>query len=557
MSQFQMSSWHMDKSGLSGSGGMVVAKQERAATAGAEMLARGGNAIDAACAAAWVMAVMEPHLNTIGGAGYIVYREADGNAHTIDFSNRAPSAATPEALSSRTTAAFDGPLAAAVPGTVSGLVTASERFGILPLAEVMEPAIDVAENGIELDWHFVLQLVLNLQKLREQPYSRDVFLVDGDPGTAHGEYVLRQADLAGTLKEIATHGSDAFYRGPIAREIVNFVRDQGGIITEGDFASYEATVEQPLRGRFDDYTLLTMPLPSPGLMTLQGMQILERCDLRALGHNSADALHLMTEAYRLAFADRDAYFGDPDFVDVPVDELLADDYIDRRVSQIDRNRAMPEVRPGQLRQQPTPGTSEGGGTTHICAIDDEGNMVSQTQTLIGGLTGLGVAGKSGVVMNCSLQWFNHESETANSVAPNKRPTTNMTPVIAERDGKPVLAVGAPGSRRITNAVSQVALNVLAHGMLPQPAISAPRIDVSLGHIVADDRIEPSVIEELRERGHRVGVVHEFINSGGPANSYRGNFARPNAIFVDDTGVRHGGDYQFAPGAVVIVDETRN
>jgi gamma-glutamyltranspeptidase / glutathione hydrolase len=181
-------------------------------------------------------------------------------------------------------------------------------------------------------------------------------------------------------------------------------------------------------------------------------------------------------------------------------------------------------------------------------------MVSQTQTLIGGLTGLGVAGNTGVVMNCSLQWFNHEPDTASSVAPNKRPTTNMTPVIAERHGRPVLAVGAPGSRRITNAVSQVALNVLAHGMLPQPANSAPRIDVSLGHIVADDRIDPAVIDDLRQRGHRVDVVHEFINSGGPANSYRGNFARPNAIFVDDEGTRHGGDYQFAPGAVVCVDD---
>ncbi len=554
MSQFQISEWQMDKTGLSASGGgMVVAKQDRAALAGAEMLKAGGNAIDAACAAAWVMAVMEPHLNTIGGAGYIVFRKADGEAHVIDYSNRAPAAATPEALASRTTAAFDGPLAAAVPATVSGLTIASERFGKLPLETVMAPAIDVAENGMELDWHFALHLMLNLNPLRVQPFSREVFLVNGDPGIAHGEHILRQADLAATLKQIASGGPDAFYTGPIAREIVAFVRDQGGIITEEDFANYSATVEKPLTGQFGDYTLLTMPMPSPGLMTLQGLRMLDLRDVKMLGHNSADALHIMAESYRMAFADRDAYFGDPDFVDVPVEQLLNDDYIAERASLIDLNEAMQTVAAGDVGVSRRAGIHEGGGTTHICAIDGDGNMVSQTQTLIGGLTGLGVAGNTGVVMNCALQWFNHEPDTANSVAPNKRPTSNMTPIIAEKNGRAVLAAGAPGSRRISNAVSQVVFNTLAHQMLPQAAISAPRIDVSLGHIVADDRIEAAVLDELRSRGHQVDSVYEFINSGGPANSYRGNFARPNAIFVDGVGNRHGGDYQFAQGAVVSTD----
>ena len=553
MARIKLSEWQMDKSGLEGSSGMVVAKQERAATAGAQMLAKGGNAIDAACAAAWVMAVMEPHLNTIGGAGYIVFREANGEAHCVDYSNRAPMKATQEALSSRTGPQFSGPLAAAVPATVSGLALASERFGKLPLETVMEPAIDVAENGMELDWHLVLHLVLNLNELRAQPHSRDVFLVKGDPGVAHGEHTLRQTDLANTLKQIAQHGPEAFYTGPIAREIVQFVQGQGGLIEESDFAKFEATIAAPLRGRFDDYDLLTMPMPSPGLMTLQGMGILDQFDLNQSGHNSSTSLHLMTEAYRQAFADRDAYFGDPDFVDVPVDELLSKEYLARRAGEIDSKRAQEQVSAGKTRVGASAGTGEGGGTTHICAIDAEGNMVSQTQTLIGGLTGLGVAGNTGVVMNCALQWFNHEPDTANSVAPWKRPTSNMTPIIAERNGRPVLAAGAPGSRRISNAVSQVALNVLEHGMMPQPAISAPRIDLSLGHIVADNRIGPSVLDELRSRGHRVDEVEEFINSGGPENSYRGHFARPNAIYVDQHGIRHGGDYQFAPGAVAALE----
>jgi gamma-glutamyltranspeptidase / glutathione hydrolase len=182
-------------------------------------------------------------------------------------------------------------------------------------------------------------------------------------------------------------------------------------------------------------------------------------------------------------------------------------------------------------------------------------VVSMTQTLIGGMTGLGVAGDTGVVMNCALQWFDPQPGAPNSVAPGKRPLSNMTPMIVERAGKPVLAVGAPGSRRITNAVSQVTLNVLEHGMAVQPAISAPRIDCSLGHILADDRIDGDTIADLRERGHRVDVVHEFINAGGPATGYRGNFSRPAAIHIDDDRVRHGGDYPFVEGMAVGVPRT--
>jgi gamma-glutamyltranspeptidase / glutathione hydrolase len=557
MIDFPMSRWYAEKTGLSSNGGMVVAKQEWAAQAGAKMLAEGGNAVDAACAAAWVMAVMEPYLNTIGGAGYMVYRQANGDAHAVNFSTRAPKNLTDTALSARSGPEFSGPMAAAVPSTVSGLTIASERFGNLPLAQVMDPAITIAEEGMPLDWTFVLNLVLNLTELRKQRWSREVFLVDGDPGVTHEANTLRQTDLANTLKQIAEHGADVFYRGPIGREIVEFVQGLGGVLDLGDLEDFSATVEEPLQARFRDYEVLTVPMPCPGLMTIQGMRILSQFDLANMGHNSPEALHVIAEAYRLAFADRDAYFGDPDFVDVPVETLLSDEYVAQRAREIDPEKAMSEAKPGNVGQAARTGTPGGGGTTHLCTVDSDGNMVSLTQTLIGGLTGLGVAGKTGVVMNCALQWFNYESGTANSAEPGKRPVSNMTPLIVERDGRAVLAVGAPGSRRITNAVSQVALNVLEYGMHPQRAISAPRIDLSLGHIVADDRIDAPVLDDLRRRGHTVDAFHEFINSGGPANSYRGGFARPNAIFIDEDGVRHGGDYQFAPGAVVAVPPDRS
>ncbi|HEX5166116.1 MAG TPA: gamma-glutamyltransferase [Thermomicrobiales bacterium] len=550
MSRFVTSEWLMDKTGASSDGGMVVAKQEIAAMAGAQVLAEGGNAVDAAVTTAWVMNVMEPYNCTIAGAGYLVYRAASGESWVVDFSNRAPSRATPEALASRTTVAFAGPLAAAVPATVAGLATALERFGTISLARSLAPAIEVAAEGMPLNWLLTLRLVQELPGIRANPKTAEIFLTNGDPGMAHGETVLRQTDLARTLRAIADDGIGAFYEGEIASKIVAFVNDQGGILDAADFVRFQPTVVEPLRASYRDYTLLGVPLPSPGLTTIQCLRMLAGDDLDAMGHNSADALHLLAEAFRLAFADRDAYLGDPEFSDPPVEALLSDDYISRRRAEIDSRRAMEVVRPGDVGRVPLGAEGGGGGTTQFCAVDAAGNMVSLTQTLIGGLTGLGVAGDTGVVMNCALQWFDPRPGAPNSVAPNKRPLSNMTPMIVERDGKPVLAVGAPGSRRITNAVTQVTLNVLEHGLSAQAAISAPRIDCSLGHILADDRIDAATIADLRERGHRVDIVNEFINSGGPSTGYRGNFSRPAAIHIDAEGIRHGGDYPFVEGMAV-------
>lgn len=557
MTGFTTSEWLMDKTGASSDGGMVVAKQERAAMAAARVLDEGGNAVDASVTAAWVMNVMEPYNCTIAGAGYLVYRAASGDSWVVDFSNRAPSRATPEALASRATVAFSGPLAAAVPGTAAGLATALERFGTISLARSLEPAIEVAEKGMPLNWLLTLRLIQELPGIRANPTSAEIFLCNGDPGMAYGETVLRQTDLARTLRSIADDGVGSFYEGETARKIIAFVNDQGGILDAADFAAYRPTIVEPLRVSYRDHTLLGVPLPSPGLTTIQCLRMLEGYDLAGMGHNSADALHVMAETFRLAFADRDAYLGDPEYCDPPVDTLLSDEYISSRRGEIDLARALESVRPGNVGRVPTGAEGGGGGTTQICAVDAFGNAVSLTQTLIGGLTGLGVAGDTGVVMNCALQWFDPRPHAPNSVAPGKRPLSNMTPMIVERGGKPVLTVGAPGSRRITNAVTQVTLNVLDHGLTVQPAISAPRIDCSLGHMLADDRIDAGVIAQLRERGHRVDVVREFINEGGPATGYRGHFSRPAAIHIDDAGVRHGGDYPFVEGMAVGIPRNTN
>ena len=550
MTDFTTSRWLMDKTGASSDGGMVVAKQDIAAMAGAQVLSEGGNAVDAAVTSAWVMNVMEPYNCTIAGAGYLVFRAASGESWVVDFSNRAPSRATPEALASRTTVAFSGPLAAAVPATVAGLATALERFGTISLARSLEPAIQVAEEGMPLNWLLTLRLVQELPGIRANPKTSDIFLTNGDPGMAYGQEVIRQPDLARTLRAIADEGIGAFYEGETAHQIVDFVNGQGGILDLADFAAYKPSVVKPLQTTFRDFTMFGVPLPSPGLTTMQCLRLLEDDDLVGMGHNSADALHIMAETFRMAFADRDAYLGDPDYCDPPVEALLSDGYLASRRSEIDMRRAMTEIRPGNVGRVPSGAQGGGGGTTQICAVDEAGNMVSMTQTLIGGMTGLGVAGNTGVVMNCALQWFDPRPNAPNSVAPGKRPLSNMTPMIFERAGKPVLAVGAPGSRRITNAVSQVTLNVLDHGMAVQQAISAPRIDCSLGYIIADDRIDISTIDDLRLRGHRVEVVNEFINSGGPATGYRGNFSRPAAIHIDDDGNRHGGDYPFVEGMAI-------
>jgi gamma-glutamyltranspeptidase / glutathione hydrolase len=267
MGQFNVSQWYMDKTGATSDGGMVVAKQEPAALAGARMLAEGGNAIDAAVAAAFVMNVMEPHYCTIGGSGHLVYRRASGQAHAIDFSVRAPARATQDAVTSRTTAEFSGPLAAAVPGTVAGLCRANEQFGKLPLARVMEPAIAIAEDGMPLTWTLATQITLALKGIRQNPHAATVFLVDGDPGIAHGETVLRQTDLARTLRQIAEHGPDIFYKGEIGREIVGFIQSLGGLMEMQDFTGFEPTVSEPYRAAYRDYHLVVAPLPSPCIMT--------------------------------------------------------------------------------------------------------------------------------------------------------------------------------------------------------------------------------------------------------------------------------------------------
>lgn len=561
MSERLVSQWQMDKSQVSCDGGMVVAKQEEAASAAADVLAEGGNAVDAAVTAAWVMNVMEPYNCTIGGAGYLVYRPAGGDAQVVDFSVRAPADATSlvngETSSDSSDKAalpyapeFQGPRGAAVPGTVAGLCQAAERFGRLPRARTMQPAIDLARDGMPVSWLFTLRLIQDLEGIRSHVKTAETFLVNGDPGMAYGQERLKQSDLAGTLQAIADGGADAFYRSAIAANIVSDLRSRGSVITEEDFAAYQPAVVPALATPFGDYTLLTAPPPSPGLMTLQGLAMLAGDDLAAAGHNSAKSLHLMAEAFHLTFADRDAYLGDPDFVDVPAEQLLDPDYLRHRRASIDPNRAMGKAEPGDIGLPATGAATDMGGTTHICTIDAEGNAVSLTQTLIGGFSGTGVTGDTGVLMNTALQWFDPNPGAPNSIAPGKRPLTNMTPLIVERDGRAVLLVGAPGSRRITNAVSQVALNALVYDLPAQQAVSAPRIDCSLGHIVADDRIDPAVIAALRERGHQVDLVHEFVNSGGPERFYRGYFARPVAISIDDAGLRHGGDYPFAEGATV-------
>ena len=553
---FSVSRWETRKTAVTSNGGMVVAKQEAAARAGAEVLAEGGNAIDAVVTMGWCMAVLEPYQCTIGGAGYTIFRPADGDPQVVEFTGRAPMAGRQEHMGNRKPGdVFQGPLAIGVPGTVSGLALALERFGTISLARSLEPAIALAES-MPLDFFMALRISQCLRALRANPDSARAFLHDNDSPLTGGRYTLEQTDLASTLRAIADQGVRAFYEGEIGRELVRAVRDRGGVLAESDLASYQANVLPVLRGSFRDYDLLAVPMPSPGATTVEGLQILDGFDLAGMGHNSADALHIIGEAYRLAFADRDAYLGDPDFGEIPVDELLSDGFIEERRAEISMDRAMQEVQPGRFGVPAVGMASPGGGTTNICAVDADGNMVAHTQTCIGGFEGFGVAGSTGVIPSCSLNWFDANPGAPNSVEPSKRPLTNMTPMIVERAGKPVLAVGAPGARRITNAVSQVALNVLEYGMSPQPAVSVPRIDYSTPRLCADDRIAPEVLSDLERRGHDVERVHEFISYGGPGAGFpgfTGYFARPNTIFVDAGGTRHGGDSPGAFGMVIGVE----
>ena len=463
--------------------GMVVTSQHLASEVGAAILRQGGNAIDAAVAVGYALAVTHPCCGNLGGGGFMTIHFADGRNTVINFRERAPLAATPQMFldgqgDTIVDKSLEGYLAVGVPGTVLGLETARQRYGTLPRTLLLAPAIRLATEGFTLTRGDVDVLADANDAFRKQSNVSAIFLNNGKPLQPGNRLV--QKDLAHTLRAISERGSNAFYRGPIADAVVAASIANGGVLTKGDFAAYTVTELKPVICSYRGYTIVSAPPPSSGGVTLcEMLRVLEAYPLKTLGFHSSGSIHLMTEAMRYAYMDRNAFLGDPAFVKNPVDRLLSDGHIKDIRAQIRPNRAGVSKALGA-----SAGPGEKASTTHYSIVDRIGNAVSVTYTINDSFGAKVIAGATGFFLNDEMDDFTAKpgapnyyglvQGNANAIAPGKRPLSSMTPTIILKNDKPVLIAGAPGGARIITTVLEVIVNVIDHGLTLQEAVDAPR-----------------------------------------------------------------------------------
>ncbi|MGL4859653.1 MAG: gamma-glutamyltransferase, partial [Enterobacteriaceae bacterium] len=440
--------------------GMVASVEANATQAGLDILRQGGNAVDAAVAVGYALAVTYPQAGNLGGGGFMVLRTQDGRVSTIDFREMAPGKASRDMFLDEkgevdSKRSLTTHLAVGVPGTVAGLSLALEKYGTLPLKQVMAPAITLAEEGFIVNDKLAADLALyGREVLLQRANSKAIFFNEkGEPWQA-GER-LQQLALARSLKHIADEGQAAFYQGAIAEQIVQEMSEHNGLISKEDLLNYRAVERKPVTGQYRGYEIISMPPPSSGgIHIVQILNILEKFDLKSMGQNSAQALHLMAEAMKFAYADRSEYLGDPDFTKVPVSALLSKSYAAGLAAKINQQQAQvaDNIKPGNLAPY------EGEQTTHYSVVDKEGNAVAVTYTLNTNFGSGIVAGNSGILLNNEMDDFSAKPGTANvygliggeanGIEAKKRPLSSMSPTIITKGGKVVLVTGSPGGSRI-------------------------------------------------------------------------------------------------------------
>jgi gamma-glutamyltranspeptidase/glutathione hydrolase len=502
-----------------GRNGMVATHEAEATRIGLEVLRNGGNAVDAAATVAFALAVTLPSAGNLGGGGFmLVHDAASGETVAIDYREKAGGNAFRDMFLDEAGEAdpeksrYSG-LAVGVPGTVAGMALALERYGTISLAEALEPAIELAGQGVTVSEDLAASLEGMSERLQKWPSSTRIFYKAGGVPYRPGE-TLVQRDLAGSLRLIAEQGPAAVYGGPIGEKIVAEVARAGGHLTIDDFSNYEAVVREPVRGDYRGYEIVSMPPPSSGgVHIVQILNTLEGFPIGFLGHNGAETIHLMAEAMKFAYADRSEYLGDPDFIDVPVAALTAEAYGAHLRSQISRGRVhlAAEIGPGDL------APFESGETTHFSMVDAAGNAVANTYTINFSYgTGL-VAEGTGILLNNELDDFSAKPGVpnaygliggdANAVGANKRPLSSMSPTIVLADGAPFLVTGSPGGSRIITTVLQIVMNVIDHGMNIAEATHAPRIHHQWlpDELRVEEGLSPDTVRLLEQMGHRVSV----------------------------------------------------
>ena len=506
--------------------GMVATTDEYASRVGVDILAAGGNAVDAAVATGLALAVVNPEAGNLGGGGFMLFREADGTVHALDHREKAPVAATRDMYLDEAGNVTDrsvvGHLAAGVPGTVAGLWEAHQRYGTMEWADVVEPAIRLAE-GFEVKVRLVSTLEAAQEGIRAFPASARVFLPGGRVPRIGDTF--RQPDLAAVLTRLRDFGPDDFYRGETAKLLVAEMERGGGIITMEDLDRYETVWREPVRFDYRGYGVHSMPPPSSGGVTMAAIAgMLERLDVAALGWNSADAVHLMAESFRRAYADRNEYLADPDFIEMPVAELVSEEYAARRAATISTERATPsaDVQPG------LEAIVDETHTTHYSVVDGAGNAVAVTTSVNSWYGGKVVVDGAGFFLNNTMDDFSAKPGTANqfglvqgernAVASEKRMLSAMSPTIVEDPtGALFLVTGTPGGATIITTVLQTIFNVVDHGMNAVQAVHAPRVHHQhLPDLVFFEHggLSDSTVRALEELGH---VVRE--REPGPPDAY--------------------------------------
>jgi gamma-glutamyltranspeptidase/glutathione hydrolase len=497
---------------VAGRNGMVASSEPLSSQAGVEILQAGGNAVDAAVAVGFALAVTFPQAGNLGGGGFMLIRMANGDAIVVDYREQAPAAAAREMYQDAQGnviphASTVGARAVGVPGTVRGLALAEEKYGHLGLARVMAPAIRLARNGFPVSYLLADRFRAERALLQKFDGSRHIFLHDGnlyEPGAD-----FRQPDLARTLTAISKHGPQAFYSGAVARAFVATMRKYHGVITREDLEGYQAKLRPPLVGHFRGFDILTAPPPSAGgTMLIEMLNVLEPLDLGTA--NSYGSIHLLAETMRRAYADRASYMGDADFASVPVAGLTSPRYAAQLREEILGARPEAPVRPGD------PQVFESGATTHFSVVDAEGDAVANTYTLNGWFgSGVTVEG-AGFLLNNEMDDFTAKPGSpnlfglvqgeANAIAPRKRPLSSMTPTVVTRDGKVRLVLGSPGGSTITNTVLQVLLNVLVYKMDVLQAVTSPRFhDQWTPDLLTFERVgfSADTLEKLQQAGYPV------------------------------------------------------